>query len=52
MPFAAKVERKDAQGNTVKDHKGNPVMDEAPYAIEDFKIKRVFKPYETFVVRW
>jgi hypothetical protein len=22
MPFAAKVERKDAQGNTVKDHKG------------------------------
>lgn len=52
LPLAPKVERKDANGNIMKDRKGNPLMVDPSYAIEDFKIKRTFKPYETFVIRW
>ena len=36
----------------MKDRKGNPFMVDPSYTIEDFKIKRTFKPYETFVIRW
>jgi hypothetical protein len=52
LPLAPKVERKDAKGNIMKDRKGNPIMVEPPYTIENFKLKRTFKPYETFVIRW
>lgn len=52
LPLAPKVERKDAKGNIMKDRKGNPFMVDPSYTIEDFKIKRTFKPYETFVIRW
>lgn len=52
LPLAPKVERKDAKGTVMKDRKGNPLMVDAPWAIDNFKIKRTFKPYETFVVRW
>lgn len=52
LPLAPKVERKDAKGNVMKDAKGKPLMIEAPYPIEDFNIKRIFEPYETFVIKW
>ena len=52
LPLAPKVERKDAKGNIMKDRKGNPLMTEPSYPIENFKVKRTFKPYETFVIRW
>ena len=52
LPLAPKVERKDAKGNIMKDRKGNPLMTDPSYPIENFKVKRTFKPYETFVILW
>ena len=52
VPCEKKVEKKDKDGNVVKDKNGNPVMVEDTRVIEDSRVRHVFEPYATLVYRW
>lgn len=51
-PFSPYVERIGKDGKPDRDRNGKVIMVEPSVTIESGYIKRKFKPYETYVVRW